>query len=345
MSAVSAWQELTPCPKKYCSQPVQLNCTQFLVAIDVDETDTTPHKNGLYIYDIINNEWRLAVEYPKKYDIQYPSIAIDTRQQLLYINGVIDNALVVNLSTKQHHKMAANVRELGWYPKCMLIDGEYHIICGSTNPYHIKWSNSQQDWRIVHRFVDLQDGNAGPGCCYLQSKQEIILFGGIDTANIDTIWRYRIKDETWHKLHDVVLPTPTNVFGYALSSDERYIFVLGGERQIWDVDQHILAETRDIDDIYVIDLLQWKVMKSSITCPSAAQYHAFISPKLRPNRHLSAGFIRQHVQPSDCVHVPSDIIHLLSDWYCEDYLYLLKTGGHWRINIDHILQNMHECLP
>eukprot|EP01084_Bolivina_argentea_P195399 335220_1 len=339
MSVVWQWHSANQFPRKYCSQPVVMNENEFIVAMDVTYGEHSVAGDGIYAYYIKKNEWHLLIEYPSGYSVTCPSICYDFNTGLLYVYGGNKSLLIANLNTKQCI-VKTNLYMAGWYPKSIMIDNEYNLICGEDNKHHLIWDNKLESFKQLHTFDGLLCGNSNPGVVHFKSKNMIVLFGGVDVGrglvhqNLDEIWVYTLHDKTWQKLN-IKLPCPTDIFGYSASTDDRYIFIVGGRSY------SSQYKTIEHNCIYVIDTKEWKIIKSMVTCPEKGQFHACIVPMTPSNNYLASGYIRKLDKLCNLVymHIPMEIIDLISSMYYEDYLHILKLNNHWKININYVIDN------
>ena len=338
------WTKLKACPVQRCSIPISLNHDTLIVACDWDTDEYAwDNKAGVYVYNIIENEWKLFAEWPKQAFIRNITICLDDNKEVLYANGSISTSLnfsTLNMKTKYWTDIW-NSLPLNDVIKSIMINNEYHIIGGHDSREHLKWSQDKKEWITMFVFTD---SLAYSGLVHLKSKNKLISFGGGENEqdHMYGVREYDITENMWSYLNDLDFGDDTlaSKFGYALSSDEKYIFILGG----LDEEVHEYG-VMDSDRIYVVDTVTREIRRKDIKCPVEGQCHAFISPRfsLHKSDILSTGFARKCTDHDRFI--PMDIIWLIASWIQEDYLHLLKDGGaHFKISTNAIISAMDVDL-
>ena len=126
-------------------------------------------------------------------------------------------------------------------------------------------------------------------------------------------------------------------FGLVKTRNERFIIILGG----------FDAQSNGCDDIYIYDTNNNLFSQSKISCPAKSGFYATISNDPEGDELITFGFINDCYKSNNFQNVqvlPFYLIQLISHWLCIQEIYLLqygvKGGGHWKIDVDDILQSI-----
>ncbi len=94
------------------------------------------------------------------------------------------------------------------------------------------------------------------------------------------------------------------------------------------------------DNIYILDTKTKIFTESKIQCPTKGRFQATISNNPESDRLLTFAFMRNNCKSYN---FPSPLIELINRWVCNQEIYLLQmySGEHWKIHIDHILNDIN----
>ena len=247
--------DLDDIPSENSSNLVWVNEHEIAVAqSDAAEEEDDEYEYGIWIYNILTNEWRIHIKYPEEECITDAEICYDPITKILWLYSDGETADVgqifkFDMESKQFEKIIES-EEVGFgiWPKLILIDNKLHIIGGSRNKYHLIWDNDQKKLETIYSFPVLTEGFYGHNIVYAENKRFIYLFGGFDGENsyIDEIWKCEIdKNYQWTKLKDEL----DEFYRKAaiLTGDEKYVvlFERWGVRLI-DTDQDT-SHKKDVD--------------------------------------------------------------------------------------------------
>eukprot|EP01083_Nonionella_stella_P015902 44480_1 len=325
---MAEWIKLEKVGSTYCSRPIMLNRNEFIVATDAEGALQVKH--GLYIYNILNNEWRILIEFEESIKYTGVSLAIDYDRQLIYMVGYRRGLVIVDLKTNKHE----HIREVvatGMYSPMTIIDHKLHLFTGSSNNKHLRWNVDKQTFDTLYTFNEWLDGNTNPGLSHIHTKTSnaVYLFGGNDSllysSYLDHIWHYSEQTKQWNLL-DLRLPHKMMHFGYATSYDEKYIIISGGERD---------TETK-MDNIYIFEIDKGIIYESPVSCPRKSLYHSTIMPE--PNDKIVLFYMKKQSVALN-MNIPSEIYDLVCQWCSVDYLYLIDDTGHWKTPVFDLIQN------
>ena len=207
------------------------------------------------------------------------------------------------------------------------------IIGGFKNNKHLicnKDSNKFEDhWIFEEGNSEYNNCMYWVGLVYIQSKRELLLFGGLRLHEDfrKDIYRYSFQDKKWVLL-SYKLPIAMELFGYILTFDEKYILIFGG-----------YTGQDEFDTIYIWDLQNMRFKKSEICCPIKDGFLACITAEnIEPI--VVNGFIRKYIEIDPKI-VPQDIIQLIWNWCSDCFVHLISREDkkHWKIDINKILTN------
>ena len=125
------------------------------------------------------------------------------------------------------------------------------------------------------------------------------------------------SNKSLSNLSNIKLPFNIQLFGYVLTTDEKYVIIFGGwDQAIWG----------DGDDIYIWNLESMEFRKSEKKCPTKSQFHACIMG-YQVDDLLVHGYLRM-CSKDDIEYLPQDIVKLVGHWCCNDFLHLfMSTRG------------------
>ena len=139
------------------------------------------------------------------------------------------------------------------------------------------------------------------------------------------------------------MPEPICEFGIISSIDEKYIIIIGGNRDngrrynIWN----------QTDDIWIFDIKNNKFIKSKIKCPSKEKFKAVSVVNQNYLSLLTFGYI--HNLEKQIVFfniIPLEIIELIYSMVRSKTIYIMEAdgmpGAHWKIDINHLLADDYD---
>ena len=294
-----------------------INDTQFVYA----------GLNLLNIYDITDDKWTTQnADRFQPGDCQ----TFDAENKCLYgYNQYELYKYDVNKSETKLYELDRNIS----YDNCIIIKigSIHHIIGGGSHPKHEIWdeNNPDSDKKLLHEFESLQLARG----IFIESKKEILVFGGISDDIYDVIRRYSVDENKWDVMQ-CKMPNANEGFGCVMTMDERYVITFGG----YGGDHGVL------DDIFVFDMnpdvMKWSICK--LKCPEPGFYGAVIVPGRKPDDHLIHAFIRFGCVDVNVKHIPTDIISLIDLMHGNGekvHLFECDHTDHYCISVSDILSN------
>eukprot|EP01084_Bolivina_argentea_P098433 176901_1 len=330
----TGWIKLQPAPKRWLSKPIMLNKSEFIVATEKLERSNNNAHEGIFSYHTFRNKWSMYFEYPDNIDlyIEYPTIFMDKHNNTLYLHSSKGTLLIINTTT-----MTFNIKRqfghYGGYARIFSFDNKFHLIGGHHNKTHFIWNNVKNETNNcskTHVFDEYLHGIFNPAFIHIKSQHMLLLFGGYDSRRSyasDTkpykVYCYKYKyDKQWKQFKNMTMPYNISLFGFALSCDEKYVVISGGQKLETDISQR---------DIFIMDIENGKIYKSKIDCPELSTWHSVIMPRNMIDEILVNGYLRK-------INIPQDLCDIILLWYSCQCLYLLKDNGHWKINLNYLLK-------
>ena len=257
------------------------------------------------------------------------------------------------------------------YPALLVTGDIVHLVDGDVLFTHIMFN--KKTWDLQHYYYDKDDlsGYQGTFCTqkmvFSKATNHIYLFGYGDPDESDdcdgnVLFKYSLEKKKW----TVLSPTNLNSIGMIFigasivcSADGKYIFILRGE-------------TGDVEgsfsqSVAVLDVEQDILKCSSIVLPAAYRdgvydastiwqshsgkfsgiYDAAILRDQLQESMLAFGYIRDICRVPNCggmSYIPSDIMQLISEWVCVEYIHVVRInshcGQHFRVNVDAIMRSV-----
>ena len=159
----------------------------------------------------------------------------------------------------------------------VIIDGKMHCLFGDGNSKHyvldLNEDEKPKPWEVVHEFKGYPEGMMLGSVVYMPDKKMLWVLGGfniIHHESDDVIFRYSVEMNLWETL-PIKLPQKMQGFGCICTSDERYIITLGG--QYTDYTETVSLEN---NPIYIFDTETLQIYTSSVQCPEAGGFQAFL---------------------------------------------------------------------
>eukprot|EP01084_Bolivina_argentea_P024282 45266_1 len=344
----SDWIKLKSAPRKWLSKPVMINDSEFIVATEKMTAENNPLNEGIFCYNTYTNQWSMYFKYPNdiKLYVEYPTICIDEKNNLLYLHSDKSTLLIINTITKSY-KIKYNFGFAGSYAPCVIINNKFHLIGGDRNSHHLIWNdadNKPKDFQIIHTFKDYSAGCENPGFIHVKSENMFLLFGGYDKhrpyglhREPYKIWYYKYhcdnvnieNDEMtqgWKQYKNMWMPYNIRLFGFAVSIDYKYIILTGGIK---------LEKRCHQDIIYVIDVKKGIMRRSNVCCPMRSAWHSVIMPQNGMDKLLVNGYLRE-ICELIVIYIPNAIFDLIVGWYSSECVHILKDDGHWKINVNYL---------
>ena len=171
---------------------------------------------------------------------------------------------------------------------------------------------------------------------HVPSKEIILLIGGDRTLK-RTLWIHSLKTNKWSSIENIF---DGYQFGAVLTSDQRYVVLLGGWRRLHDDDEW--HGTR----ISVMDLEnEWKIRESSIRLTASGQCYAAKTGGIgSKNDLLVAGYIRECFKTKEFVNMqlpPVCIMRIIAVKYDAELIHWINSDGtHKGIYLEDLLLSL-----
>eukprot|EP01084_Bolivina_argentea_P001881 3487_1 len=294
----SQWQKLQSPPFRVGDRVhVSINEQEFIVRRDIIESLESRqsrqlatqkyniHQNKFVEYVTYRDNWDHDLTFNKATNDLYVRLYPDDGRghnefQLHAINVESNQCYVINNFPKGEHTL--------------FIRGNFHVI----NAPNKHWIGSLENKTVktLHDTLnveDIQTMHCGKAI-YIPSKESILLIGcwtdpesfinNSQGPNPKDIWIYSLALQKWRKVENVSFEGFH--FGAVLTSNQRYIVLLGGYDG-----NHV-----SIPYIKVLDMKDdnnWKMKQSTICCPDNGPCSAVRTNGVDSNKLLVIGFIKQ----------------------------------------------------
>eukprot|EP01084_Bolivina_argentea_P015786 29566_1 len=221
--------------------PIKISNNEFVMRIRISDD------NKLILFNSITKSWS---EFYTNSEFEWPSYCIssyDKENNKYYVISGYHTIFEIDINSKQsikHHHMPFS----GLKAVCVLINDKLHIIGGALSNNHLIFDTKTKQFIQHYIFHELRT-LMSPGLIYVKSKQFLYLIGGYnespdntgdnlsesesdsnDNDNgfgyLDKIWKYSINDKKWEYLLITLPQTPSEVYPYFLTTNERYIVVM-----------------------------------------------------------------------------------------------------------------------
>jgi len=289
----SKWTALAKCPAQRFSNIVFLSQDEFVVA---PYHYSKQKAEGILKYSTKRNRWSVMVKYPKDFEISNCSLSYDGAANKLYLIGAESTIYVVSLENNKIRPLPNGHVEVGVNMNTLWVDGTLHIVGGSRSRHHSYRhiydrndvssssvvtadvaadsidSDEKEDngFRSMFEFKDWGKGIQNNGLVHIRSKRQLVLFGGYDQYSdhqyLDMVWSLDLDAAKPKWVKKCKMPERACYFGYVLSSDERYIVVMGG----------YTTNKKATKKVHVLDVEAMKFIKTptSISCPASGSVRA-----------------------------------------------------------------------
>ena len=331
------WIKLPSAPKMWLSKPIMTNESEFIVAAEKMISTNNKENEGVFCFNTFTNKWSMYFLYPDDVElcIEYPTMAMDKKNNLLYVHSDGNTLLIINTITKSYD-IKHNFGSFGSYAPITVLHEKLHLIGGDHNTEHFMWNdakNKPNKFQSIHKFTDYVTGCENPGFIHIESKNMLLLFGGYDKHRTYYLMKepYKIfcyKDcigpleyiGEWKQYKNMTLPYNIRSFGFAITNDDKYIIINGG----------INLENKEFQDvIFIMDIEKGVFVKSDICCPVKSLWHSVVMPQNPMDKLLVNGYLRNR-------NIPKEICDLIVSWYSSQCLHIFKDNGHWKIPVNYL---------
>ena len=246
---VENWFELARVPKGVdygCA--VTMNEHEFLLTTATTH-DNSYHLEALLKYNVVNNLWNVLVKYPSNLELPLPGMTYDEQRHKAYIFDGDHIMSIVDLKSN-HMKVVKHFTDdkhhYESYPKLLYINGNVHTFSRSDSQgsKHFIWNpdkNKQKFEEMTESIMPPKVSTGFAAMICVPSKEMMLVFGAMTPEqHHNTLYK-----EEWKVLKEIEVKI--SFTGTALTSDERYIIIAGGNRidsihilEICDNDKFIL---------------------------------------------------------------------------------------------------------
>ena len=336
------WKVLAPMPFKCKSTPIAMNRNEIIITNDTDPS-------WIYTFNINKNQWSKLYEYSnsiKGYK-EDELCAFDIDKKELYIWNIAgaDRFCLhkINLETYKVKKLtevsdtSLNIKGA----ECMIINNTFHVIGGrQSNKHFIYNENGEGDlgrggFQQIYEFRRFTKF-CRHGMVYIESKQVILIFGGVDIGlrgawtTLDSVLEYNVNTQNLTQL-TARIPFELTDFGIVKCRNDRFVVIFGG----------YCLDIGDTNSIYIYDIDNDKFIESKEVCPTYGKFKAVIYDSYRSSNLLTVGYIREILYVDNA---PMDIINIINEMYTVEYVSLSRVGrsNHWSISLDLIFEGLED---
>ena len=225
---------------KTYSNLVILNENEFMVASDELLGDTI---EGIYIYNIKHNKWKLLLIYPPALKVSEPTITYDKKSDTIYLFCSSDKLVKINMNDRLFDlNIILRHSPIDFCYGLSIINDRCHIFSG-TSPdniniqynhrdapkgnQHFLWYDEDEPTQEMYEFAKLTQQCAHYGMINVPSQNKLYVIGGHDVMtqeSVDTISVFNTINYTWFELEYIKLPKAMFGFGCILSSMKDIVF-------------------------------------------------------------------------------------------------------------------------
>eukprot|EP01084_Bolivina_argentea_P243265 407858_1 len=238
------WIPLAEIPFKRWSKPIAINKYEFVIApYHNPQLYEWMNADGIYKYNVNQNEWKLFVKYPSTLITSYHTLSYAHHQKKLYLYGKECTLIIIDIITHTFNIFCLNnpLWNIGYNPSSIIFGNKFHITGGSMSHkhlvlneenLHIDTSNKPAFTIIEHIFdpyrisfyngKKLPEGNGNKlhGLIFIKSQNILLAFGGNCGGKPMTLmWKYDCfkanEISPWNIVPKVVLPKHIN--GYVVT--------------------------------------------------------------------------------------------------------------------------------
>eukprot|EP01084_Bolivina_argentea_P059546 108753_1 len=275
----TAWEELESANVKYnYMDPFSMNGYEFSIVTEYGGIIR------IYKYNTKHNKWT------KISDLHADNIlnnddwggVFDKENQLFYFTGNTNTSLhQIDLKTNTIQLISKNiVTEV--YPTMLIINHKIHIL--DETGQHLLFDLHNKSVTKMYQF---ESHYCPEYLLHMKSTNSMLMFGTEANDYSNIIYEFSLKNNKWHKWN-VELPTNLEIYGSAvvLSTDEKYIFVLGGYIINLQVEKYCSQIS-----VYDVQNTQWR--SCSIKSPKEGRYGGLIINNEKDDELLVFGYINQ----------------------------------------------------
>eukprot|EP01084_Bolivina_argentea_P285373 489352_1 len=275
-------------------------------------------ENGIFMYNVISNEWKLLIKYPKDFITTTHSICYNKNTKMLYLYGDESNMVNINIDTKEFKIVKENAKYTGERPVLVMINNQCHVIGGSDSKDHLVWNDNKCEFETMFTFPHWGKGNSGHAVVYAEKSNVLYLLGGYDyggTGYNYSIWKCELDciETSWVCLK-LKLPLVFNYNAYVLTPDETYIVLFFPTFiYLFDLDQEQLFKV----------LIKGMYAENAMLCGD------------KNDELLVCGYIK-YVCNIMHILMPNELIMLFEQYYSSEIVYL-SNENHYKVDLKYIL--------
>ena len=322
---VCSWNDLSSFSFQLFSDLLWINKDEFIVC---PEKSCYCEGDGIYIFNTRQNAWNKLVSFDSDLELRPFSASYDKENEILFVYEAFGTLTQFDMKTKKLISTSINSVPLS---KVIFAEKELHRICGSNSNKHCVWNKELKQFETIHQFDDF-DKLYKHNSIYLKSRKSILVFGGktaFDKYN-KFVYEFSFKSRKWNKLNAKIPSSKLLGRGLIKTRNERFCILLGGNGS---------------DTIWIYDVKNKSFRKSNVQCPAKKKVHAAIIDDPESDNLLTFGFVHdlyKEEEFDDVQKMPSDLVQLIGHWISRQTVYLMEygSGQHWKINLDHILNDI-----
>ena len=311
------WTKLNrPLRELHVGSITQLNANEFMVATNHNFKSGNINIPGFYIFNVIKDEWKLWMEYPKDWwNFKQHEIIYDQDRDELYFwqpseyHGT-PKLIIIDMKTKQFEvKSFKQTQEVN----IVNTKDEIHLIGGWKSNSHVKYDKNKQNFQEIHKF-DSFDRLHGTLTAYIPSKHVILIFGGL-TGHRDRdchIREFSLKTRKWTEIEYIN-------FDYYC-----------GQALVTKDDKHVLLFPEQhckIGIIFIVDILEdgeYELRESGIKIVKNTPDRKLVLTEGRNDDLLIYGFVKRVFGENNMMMPSDDIINVINKFYDSEILHLIR---------------------
>ena len=321
---------------------VQINDNEFMLATTRQSDRPTKETiQGLHIYNIAKNEWRLWMQYPDKLRVSGETLMFDKSRNFLYLWHWDRRRKITQIDMKT--KEFASFTKEGTYEQVAVhTKDEIHIIGGWTSNRHIKFDKKTHEFHTVHTF-DSFLRMYGTLMIHIPSRDVLLIFGGATghSEHECHVREFSLKTSKWRKIENIEYNY--YIGQVLLTMDEKYILLI----PLYD------ENNARCDCIMILEILDdgtYKLRESKVRLPpfdfevarSISRYMT-LTGSGGGDILLVYGFVKNVFKDINLVLPSDDIINLIADFYDSDVLHLIRSQ-HGADGKDHHIISLSSVL-
>eukprot|EP01084_Bolivina_argentea_P026822 49881_1 len=248
-------------------------------------------EEGIYSYHLTKNKWYLIWKYPLGFEPLRHTILVDNDDSKIYIYNTAPSAYdcfyEIDIKGKSHicyrgtiHGLPQGLgNETGGCALLTKVHNTIHAVGGYSNCHHSIWYTTHdtplnismfKQYPIMDRSQKMVTSLYGHALVPIERRNQLVILGGNSSmmfgGHLKDIWVCDVQNQTWQKLKDVTMPYKMFNFGYVVTDDKLFghkLICFGGKTNFG-----------VINEIWILDLSDWKWTKSDIRCPKIGMFHA-----------------------------------------------------------------------